>query len=295
MHNASTIGMAYTSASNGRLWCEKEEEKIDSRPLCHTHTSSTSTLLTSSILDTWRIYYYIFPNMKLIYRVIGIQNYCVCMCVCMCVAGTVARERINNPLCARNRGTMPCATHVSANVFAFIAFIRLRFRMELVSPFRFQSKRKTFHFHHRRFSRQNVISDWELMSHQTFGMSPDWVSGAAIRNSLWSWTATCFIMHRTAHIQRHTYTRSGRAGGQREREGRRLFCVFPFTQNVPPENSERARRTWNPFRTVVEVKPTQNTISITDNGSEYPKPIQLSNKISYQFFIVYARCSQLAQ
>lgn len=47
-----------------------------------------------------------------------------------------------------------------------------------------------------------------------------------------------------------------------------------------------------PFRTL---KPTPHKITITNNGNEYPKPIQLSNKISYQFFIVYARTTIIIQ
>lgn len=100
---------------------------------------------------------------------------CLSLCV-LCVRH--ARCINNNPLYARNRVQWHfCATHVVfANVFAFVAS---HSSFELDWCRRRLQRNEKYHFHHRRCSRQNVISNWELMRKP---WNVVWVSGVAIDN-----------------------------------------------------------------------------------------------------------------
>lgn len=169
-----------------------------------------------------------------------------------------------------------CATHVVfANVFAFVAS-HSSFELDWCRP-RLQRNEK-YHFHHRRFPRQNVISNWELM--RSFGMS----SGLTIldgANTEHREIATCFNMRCT-----HSHPASSQSNEDDATTHKKVVNFLIHTMGNRKYDTRNERTDVEPVRMAKPAQKYKIQISITYNGNEYPKPIQLSNKISYQFFIV---------
>lgn len=183
--------------------------------------------------------------------------------------------------------TMTCATHVSANVFAFIAYI---YWIELVSP-SFKRNEKYVPF------RTLTFFPYERMSYlieRWYGYMKRW-------NAVWR-RISQFSMERAQKNRYPFYHAQHSTVSSRTKETQTnvvnflIFSQLGSSERIPEHSSRKAHASrWTHMKPFWIVKPMPHKITITNNGNEYPKPIQLSNKISYQFFIVYARTTIIIQ